>query len=219
MVWPARNTPNSQVWRTGREDYSVSMACLTQGASRYTKGEQDHAPVWPWVVGQNRLGQAHWVHQVWRNVWGLCSAPGYGNVTTQKEWVFREWIKLASPIHALYQSLIYRGSNFLCCIRPCLCLTLFSLAVHLTFAQNRWQWTFRVLHQGHLCKALFVMGWWFRMLPFPPCLLENVLLYRWHNANLLNILQIWKATRDIYSASKGKRMRDQSALHKGQEQL
>lgn len=61
MTW---NTPNSQVWRTGREDYSVSMACLTQGASRYTKGEQDHAPVWPWVVGQNRLGQAHWVHQV-----------------------------------------------------------------------------------------------------------------------------------------------------------
>lgn len=150
---------------------------------------------------------------------GLCRAPGYGNVTAQKEWVFREWIKLASPIHTLYQSLIYRGSNFLCCIRPCLCLTLFSLAVHLTFAQNRWQWTFRVLHQGHLCKALFVMGWWFRMLPFPPCLLENVLLYRWHNANLLSILQIWKATRDIYSASKGKGMRDQSALHKGQEQL
>lgn len=95
MVWPARNTPNSQVWRTGREDYSVSMACLTQGASRYTKGEQDHVPVWPWVVGQNRLGQAHWVHQVWRNVWGLCSAPGYGNVTAQKEWVFREWISIS----------------------------------------------------------------------------------------------------------------------------
>lgn len=166
MVWPARNSPNSQVWRTGREDYSVSMACLTQGASRYTKGEQDHAPLWPWVGGQNRLGQTHWVHQVWRNVGRLGRrTPGYGNVMAHKEWAFRERIKLASPIHTLYQPLIYRGSNFLCCIRPCLCLTLLSLVVHLwdhlTFAQNKWQWTFRVLHQGHLCNCTI----WYRMVP------------------------------------------------------
>lgn len=95
MVWPARNTPNSQVWRTGREDYSVSMACLTQGASRYTKGERDHAPVWPWVGGQSRLGQVHWVHQVWRNAGRLGRRPpGYGNVMAHEEWAFREWIKL-----------------------------------------------------------------------------------------------------------------------------